>query len=103
MSKLGARLPNEEILQFIERNLNISIAREAFASREYYNAHHPEGKNTPAFYANNGLGDGSHTVLVDLKGINYVVMTSTKAHKGPIEIFKSGRDPRKDIEKDNER
>ena len=100
MSKLGTRLPNEEILQFIERNRNIVIAREAFASREYYNAHHPEGKFTPAFFANNGLGDGSHTTLVDLNGINYVVMPSTKAHKGPIDIFKSGREPR--TEKDNE-
>lgn len=100
MSTYGVRLPNEEILQFIEGSLNITIAREAYASREYYNAHHHEGRNTPAFFANNGLGDGSHTTLVELNGLSYVVLPSKKAHKGPIDIFKSGRSPRK--EKDDE-
>jgi len=90
MSKLGAKLPSEEVLRFIEGSLNIVIAREAFASREYYNAHHPEGKHTPAFYANNGLGDGTHTTLVELNGVSHVVLPTTKAHKGPIDIFRSG-------------
>ena len=85
------RLPSEEILQFIEANRHITICRDSFVSREYYNPHHQEGKNNPVYYANNGRGDGSQTMLVELKGVIYVVDRTGKAHPEPIEILRSGR------------
>jgi len=83
--------PAEEVLQFIEGNRKISITRDAFASREYYNPHHREGRDTPAYYANSGKGDGIPILLVDISGINHVVLYSSKAQKDPIKISKPGR------------
>ena len=81
--------PNEEVLKFIEDNHSISVARNGFASREYYNITHPEGKKTPTFSANSGIGDGKPVVLVDLDGITYVVLNASKAQKGPIRRHRS--------------
>ena len=68
------KLPPPKVLEFIERNRRITIARNGFASRGYYNCNHMDGKNTPAFHANNGEGNGSFTTLVDIDGINWVVL-----------------------------
>ena len=88
------RLPPEEILQYIEQNRGIDISRDSFAAREYYNPHHMEGKNHPVFYANNGLGDGSHTKLVEINKEIHVVDRAGRAHPDPIPILRSGRDGR---------
>ena len=85
------RLPSEEILQYIEKNRNIEISRHGFASQEYYNPYHAQGKHIPVFYANNGIGDGSHTPLVEINKVNYVVGTTGKAHAKPVAILRSGR------------
>jgi len=88
------RLPSEDILTYIEQNRGIEISRDSFAAREYYNPHHMKGKNTPVFHANNGLGDGSQTKLVDIGKIIYVVDRAGRAHPEPIPILRSGRDGR---------
>ena len=85
------RLPPEAVLIFIERNRNIAISRDSFASKEYYNPNHPEGKNTPVFWANNGRGDGDAVPLVEIQKIIYVVGTTGKAHSAPVDLLKSGR------------
>ena len=85
------RLPSEKILRYIEGNRGVEISRNGFVSREYYNPHHFEGKNTPVFHANNGQGDGTQTALVEVNGIVYVVCRTGMAHSDPIEILRSGR------------
>lgn len=66
------KLPPEEVLQFIERNRKITIARNGFASRAYYNSDHMEGKNHPVFHSNSGRGN--HVPLVDIEGAIWVVL-----------------------------
>ena len=68
------KLPPSKVLEFIERNRRITIARNGFASRGFYNCNHMEGKNHPVFYANNGNGDGSQTPLVEVDGMIWVVL-----------------------------
>ena len=83
--------PTEEVLLFIENNRRISIARNAYVSREHYNCHHPIGKNTPAYSANSGKGDGTHTMLVELAGTIYPALYCGRDQKGPIELSRPGR------------
>lgn len=78
------KLPSEEILQYIERNRRITIARNGFAGRGYYNCNHPEGKHTPAFHANNGKGDGEQTTLVDIDGAIWVVLPFAGEVSDPV-------------------
>ena len=78
------KLPPEQVLQFIERSRSITIARNGFAGRGYYNCNHPEGKHTPAFHANNGKGDGSFTTIVDIDGANWVVLPFAGEVSEPI-------------------
>ena len=85
------RLPTEEVLQFIEASRKISICRDKFVSREYYNPHHSEGRHFPAFYANSGRGDGIPVVLVELKDAVYVVDSTGKPFPDPVSIIHSGR------------
>ena len=85
------RFPPESVLQYIENSRGIEISRHGFASREYYNPNHPQGKHTPAFYANSGKGDGKAVILVEINKVNYVVDTTGKAVAEPIMILKSGR------------
>ena len=88
------KLPPEEVLEYIESQRGLLISRGAYLSEEYYNPHHMEGKYFPAFYANNGLRNGTQTKLVELEGINYVVQSSMKATAAPIPILRSGRTPK---------
>ena len=85
------RLPPEEVLQYIERSRGISISRDSFASKEYYNANNQEGKNTPVYWANSGKGDGVPVPLVEIQKIIYVVGTTGKAHPSPVPLLNSGR------------
>ena len=85
------KMPSEEVLQDIEFRHNISIERNHYASREYYNCNHPEGKLTPVFSANNGLGDGKHVSLVSIDHRVYVVDHTGNPVKEPIPILRAGR------------
>ncbi len=89
---IGMKLPAEDILQYIERNRGIVIVRNRYASSEYYNPHHPVGKNTPAYWANNGKGDGKHVTLVEIDKEIFVVDSTGKAVAEPVHILVSGRD-----------
>jgi len=86
------KLPAEDILQYIEINRGIVIVRNRYASREYYNPYHPDGKHIPAFRANNGKGDGKHVTLVEIAKEIFVVDSTGKAIADPIHILRSGRD-----------
>ena len=88
------KLPEERILQFIERERGISIDRNHFASREYYNANHPQGKDCPVFYANNGDFDGRQTAIVEINSINYVVDRCGEPFEHPIPILR--KNPRRE-------
>jgi len=83
--------PAEEVLRFIESEHPIKIARNAFVSREYYHAHHPEGKHTPAKLANDGRGKGDHVPIVELSGVHYVALRCHADTKEVIKLSKSGR------------
>lgn len=83
--------PSEDVLQFIENNRRIVITRDAYVSREFYNCNHPEGKFIPAFSANNGKGDGKHTVLVELDGVVYCALHCGSDKDEVIPRHKSGR------------
>ena len=66
------KLPDEKILQSIEARHGKVIARNGYVSRGYYNCNHMEGKNTPAYHANNG--EGGHVTIVNLDDVNWVVL-----------------------------
>ena len=83
--------PSNDVLEFIENSRRIVITRDAYVSREFYNCNHPEGKHTPAFTANNGKGDGKHTVLVELDGVIYPALNCGSDEKGPIKLHRAGR------------
>ena len=80
----GLNFPSETELNLIESNHDISVRRDGFVSREYYNAHHQEGKDIPAKLYNGGRKDGKHIPIVKIDGIYYVALFSSKAQKAPI-------------------
>ncbi len=79
-------LPDEETLQYIEDRLNITIERDGIMSREVCKTY-----DIPAYYANNGKGDGSQTTLCTVDEKNYVVLRTIIPSKSPVPIFKSGK------------
>lgn len=91
--------PSEKVLLFIESHNRWVIERDAYVSREYYNCHHPEGKHTPAFWANRG--DGRHETIVLLDGVRYVACYGGGDTKGPIMRHKSGRMTINSVKSDN--
>jgi len=85
------RLPAEDVLQYIESKLNISISRDYFLSEEFYNPHHKQGRDHPAYWANNGLKDGSQTKLAEVDGMICVVDRTGTPFEGPVPISHSSR------------
>ena len=65
------QLPSEKVLRYIEDKHGWIIERYAFASQNYYNTRHEEGKHHPAFHANSG--EGHHVPVVEIDGLKYVV------------------------------
>jgi hypothetical protein len=65
------RLPSEKKLTYIERGRGITIQRDAFASKDYYNTDHYEGRDHPVRWSNNG--EGAHVPLVEIDKLIYVV------------------------------
>ena len=88
------KLPDDDVLRYIEEKRGVEISRDSFVSSEFYNPHHPEGKLFPAYYANNGKGDGTMTKLVELEGKCYVVQPCGKPIQDIIPILKSSRRPK---------
>ena len=80
----GLNFPSEDELRLIEDNHGISVLRDYFVSREFYNAHHQEGKDIPARLYNGGRKDGTHIPIVEMSGVYYVALFSSKAQKDPI-------------------
>ena len=65
------RLPSEEVLTKIERDRKITIRRDAFVSKGFYNPNNQKGKEFPVFYSNDG--HGKHVPLVEIDKSIYVV------------------------------
>jgi len=76
------RLPDDETLQYIEDRHNITIEREGIMSEEGCKTY-----DIPAFYANNGKGDGSQTALCTVDDKVYVVLKTMIPSKSPVPIF----------------